>query len=173
MSSDVEPAAGGESSSASAQASDEQQIRAIWDRMAKTWTKNDARGYALEFTEDSDYVAFEGTRLRGRDANEQHHRRLFETVLKGTRLEGEVESVRFLGPDVAVMHLVGAVIFPWQRRTPKRRLSRQTCVVVRRDGRWQVTAFQNARIRPVRMSGPGFAMATKFLAWRAALARRR
>jgi hypothetical protein len=44
--------------------------------------------------------------------------------------------------------------------------------VVRREGRWQATAFQNTRVRPVPQRGLGFALATRLIRWRAARARR-
>ena len=47
-------------------------------------------------------VAFDGTRFRGPSEPEAHLARLFDTVLYGSRLEGEVESVRFVATDVAV-----------------------------------------------------------------------
>ena len=99
-------------------------VRALFARMAEAWDANDADAYAALFTEDSDYVAFDGTRQRGRAHNAASHRLLFETVLRGSRLRGEVESVRFLRPDVAIMHAAGAVLMPWQDEIAPRRMSR-------------------------------------------------
>jgi uncharacterized protein (TIGR02246 family) len=130
------------------------------------------QGYAAEFTEDCDYVAFDGTRFRGPAEPGKHLARLFDTVLRDSRLEGEVESVRFVTPDVAVVHWTGSVAYPWQQRVSRRRLSRQTLVLVRRDERWLATAFQNTRVRPVSQEGIGFELAARFIRWRAARARR-
>jgi hypothetical protein len=55
----------------------------------------------------------------------------------------------------------------------RRRLSRQTMVVVRRDGRWQVTAFHNTRVRPLQTSGPRVELAGRFVRWRTDRARRK
>jgi uncharacterized protein (TIGR02246 family) len=108
-----------------------------------------ARGYGRLFAEDCDYVAFDGTHLRGRQANAEHHQRLFDTVLRGTRLMFEGEPViRFLAPDVAVLHTVGSVVMPWQREVTARRRSNQTMVAVRESGGWRVAAFHNTRYRP-------------------------
>ncbi|MEZ4453688.1 MAG: SgcJ/EcaC family oxidoreductase, partial [Nannocystaceae bacterium] len=92
---------------------DEQSIRAIFEALTAAWDRGDARAYAALFTEDSDYVAFDGTRLRGRVANEEAHRVLFSSFLKDTRLVGELDSVRALGPDAALAHGTGAVVMPW------------------------------------------------------------
>lgn len=157
-------------------ANDEATIRALVHEIYDAWARNDARAYASYFEDDSDYVPFDGTRLHGREANEESHRQLFATVLAGTRLEGEVESVRFITPDVAVVHATGSVVWPWHRGVPKRRLSRQTMVFVRRGGTWRATAFHNTRVRPVPPLKPGGAIVRGFRLWvrlRTALARPR
>ncbi len=151
---------------------DEQEIRELMARLSGSWARGDAQAYGAEFTDDCDYVAFDGTRFRGPTEPHTHLARLFDTVLKGSRLEGEVESVRFVTPQVAVVHWTGSVAYPWQQRVRRRRQSRQTLVVVRRDGRWQATAFQNTRVRPLPQQGLGFALATRLIRWRAARARR-
>jgi uncharacterized protein (TIGR02246 family) len=83
-----------------------------------------------------------------------------------------VEAVRFVTPDLAVVHATGAVAFAWQRKLGRGRPSRQTLVAVRREGRWQLTAFQNTRIRPA--PGPDSPMARMFgrvVRWRTDRAR--
>ena len=151
---------------------DEREIRELMERLSDSWARGDAQAYGAEFTEDCDYVAFDGTRFRGPSEPQTHLARLFDTVLMDSRLEGEVESVRFVSPDAAVVHWTGSVAYPWQERVSRRRLSRQTLVMVRRDGRWRATAFQNTRVRPLAQKGIGFELATRFIRWRSARARR-
>ncbi|NKY36871.1 SgcJ/EcaC family oxidoreductase [Nocardia speluncae] len=127
----------------------EQQIREVLSRAALAWADNDATAYAAEFTADSDYVAFDGTHVRGREANRALHAGLFEGPLYGTRLEGEIESIRFLTDDVAVAHMTGSVVFAWQSGIPRNRRSRNTWVLHRADGEWKVAAFHNTRVRPL------------------------
>jgi uncharacterized protein (TIGR02246 family) len=151
---------------------DDREVRDLIDRLTDSWARGDAQAYAAEFTEDCDYVAFDGSRFRGPAEPGEHLARLFDTVLKDSRLEGEVESVRFVTPDVAVVLWTGSVAYPWQQRVSRRRLSRQTLVLVRRDERWLATAFQNTRVRPMPQEGMGFELATRFIRWRVARARR-
>ncbi|KWX00360.1 hypothetical protein TH66_16205 [Carbonactinospora thermoautotrophica] len=151
----------------------EAELRDVVSRMNESWTRGDADAYAALFTEDSDYVAFDGTRQRGRQANADSHRKLFAGVLKDSRLQGEVESIRLIAPDVAVVHAVGTVLLAWHTRPARRRLSRQTLVLVRENGRWRITAFHNTRVRPVPTEGPMYALATRLFRLRAALANRR
>ena len=150
----------------------EREIRDLVGRLRASWEHGDAKAWAGEFTDDSDFVPFDGTRLRGRDENREVHRRLFTSVLSATRLDGEVESIRLIRSDVALVHWTAGVLFPWQRHVAPRRRSRQTLVVVLRDGRWQVRAFQNTRIRPMPTDGMAVRLAARLIRFRAALARR-
>ena len=150
---------------------DEREIRAIVDRMFDSWGRGDAAAYHADFTDDADYVSFDGSR-RGTDESIRSHENLFRTVLHGSRLTGQVESIRFVTPDVAVVHLIGSIVEGWRQQPRRRRLSRQTMVVVRRDGRWQVTAFHNTRVRPLPTSGPMVEMGGRFVRWRTDRARR-
>ncbi|WP_244221971.1 SgcJ/EcaC family oxidoreductase [Corallococcus exercitus] len=117
-------------------------------RLYECWNQGDAQAYAACFTEDVDYVAFDGSHIRGRQANAEAHQALFDGVLRGSTLDGEVKSLRFLAPDVALIHTEGVVKLRWQRKAPKGRRSIQTTVAVKREGVWYFTAFQNTRIQP-------------------------
>jgi len=148
-----------------ARSSDDNDIRALWSSLLAHWNRGDGAAYAAVFTEDCDYVAFDGTRLIGRDANAHAHQTLFDTVLHGSRLAGEIESIRYLTDDVAVIHANGAVLMPWQSKVHPRRLSRQTLALVKRDGRWWATAFHNCRIRPLPVVRKDSLAIRAFMAW--------
>ena len=157
---------------AATRAQDDQEIRAIVDRMVDAWARGDAVAYHADLTEDADYVAFDGSRRSKADSIGSHEN-LFRTVLYGSRLTGAVESIRFVTPDVAVVHLTGSVVEGWRQQMRRRRLSRQTMVVVRRDGRWQVTAFHNTRVRPLPTTGPMVELGGRFVRWLTDRAQRR
>jgi uncharacterized protein (TIGR02246 family) len=133
---------------------DDTQIRNLFTDMLAAWTAGDAHGYGRCFTEDADYVSYDGTHARGRQPMVDAHERLFRGVLHGSALVGDVESIRYLGHDVAVVHATGSVLMPWRRSLPRRRLSRQTLVVMRGDEGWRITALHNGRIRPVSIPRP-------------------
>jgi uncharacterized protein (TIGR02246 family) len=129
-------------------------LHELFDQMCAAWTAGDAVAYGACFTEDSDYVSYDGTHARGRHAMVENHDRLFRGVLSGSALVGRVESIRRLRPDVAVLHATGSVLMPWRSSPPARRLSRQTLVAVREDGVWRVAALHNGRVRPVTIPEP-------------------
>jgi uncharacterized protein (TIGR02246 family) len=133
---------------------DDATLTELFDRMCAAWTAGDAAAYGACFTEDSDYVSYDGTHARGRPAMVENHDRLFRGVLTGSALVGRVESIRHLRPDVAVLHATGSVLMPWRASLPKRRLSRQTLVAVREDGGWRIAALHNGRVRPITIPGP-------------------
>ena len=90
------------------------------------------------------FVAFEGTHLKGRQEIGSFHQEIFDTVVKGTRLEGEVKSVRFLSDALAVMHSVVRVTLQGKSEPSPSRDSMQLTVVVKRDGEWRSEGLMNA-----------------------------
>ncbi|MBB5913460.1 uncharacterized protein (TIGR02246 family) [Nocardia transvalensis] len=123
---------------------DELAVRTVLDRVHAAWAAGDAAAFAAEFTPDADYVTFLGTHHLGRADIEACHVPLFEKFQKGSRLDGDITQVRFLGPDVALVHGVGAVVKGKQRRN-SRNTKVQTWVLVRRDGEWEISAFHNTK----------------------------
>lgn len=134
---------------------DNAQVREVFERLMKAWTDNDAEAYGQCFTEDADYIAYDGSRASGRQQVVESHDKLFRGVLKGSALNGDVENVRFPARDVAVLIGTGSVLMPWHSRMPKSRQSRQTAVLVRTPDGWRITALQNGRVRPLRIPAPG------------------
>jgi len=83
------------------QSNDEAAVRALYDQCMDGWNKGSGESFAAPFAEDSDFVAFDGTHFKGRQEIISFHQPLFDKWLKGTRLVGKVERVRFLTLDVA------------------------------------------------------------------------
>src|SRR5207249_2115250 len=115
----------------------------------------------------ADYVVFNGAHLEGRQQIAAVHQQLFDTVLKGTRLGSGAEttggeggganpSIRFLRPDVALVHSTGGLRRPGQEEASPEQHSIQTLVLVKEGERWLIAAFQNTRVqRQGPPTGPG------------------
>src|SRR5262249_15849895 len=92
---------------------DEAALRAVLGELADCWNRGDGMALGAAFTDDADYVVFNGLRLQGRDQIASVHQQLFDTVLKGTRLGagggagGAAVTIRFLRPEVALVHSEG------------------------------------------------------------------
>jgi len=133
-----------------ANTTDETAVRALYQELMDGWNRGSGDAFAAAFTEDGDLVAFDGTHFEGREEIAPFHQQLFDKWLKGTRLVGEVKNVRFLSPDVAVMHAVGSTVMRGKSEPSPERDSIQTLVATRQDGEWRLAAFQNTRVRPMR-----------------------
>ena len=119
-------------------------VRALFAELIAAWGRGDGHAYGALFTDDADYVGFDGSHTKGRRAIAEWHQKLFETWLKGTRLTGQIEGLRFLSPDVALVLATGATLMPGKDRPV--RPSIQTLVAVKRDGTWRFASFHNTRI---------------------------
>ena len=113
--------------------------------MIDAWNTGSGAAFVAPFTDDADFVVFEGTHLKERQQIVSFTQQIFDTVVKGSRLEGEVKFVRFLSPDLAVMHSVVRTTLPGQPEASPGRDSMQMYVVTKRDGSWQAEEILNAR----------------------------
>jgi uncharacterized protein (TIGR02246 family) len=131
------------------------EVRALYTRAMDGWNIGSGEAFAAPFADDADFIAFDGVRFRGREEIVRFHDPLFKTHLKGTRLVGEVTDVRFLANDVALIHASGGTVLRGKSRPAPERESIQTLVAVKRNGAWQLVAFQNTRVRPIGRTPPG------------------
>lgn len=134
---------------------DEAYIQGLFDALLDDWGRGDGDAYGSRFAEDADYVAFDGTRTTGRVDIAASHQQLFDKYLEGTRLTGRIESIRFLGPDTALVHAAGGTVMRGKSSPAPERDSIQTLVAVRHGDEWRFAAFHNSRVRPIN-SGAGF-----------------
>ena len=128
-------------------ASDEQAIITLYREMMDAWNRGSGADFASAMTPDVEFVGFDGTWFHGKEDVTVAHQALFDTHLKGTRLVGGVIKVRFLSPDVAIVYARGNTIMRGKSKADPARDSLQTLMVVRQEGAWRVTSFQNTRIR--------------------------
>jgi uncharacterized protein (TIGR02246 family) len=131
------------------QSEDETAIRALYTQLMDGWNKGSAEVFSATFVNDGHLIGFDGMHFKGRDEIIAFHQPLFDKWLKGTQLVGEVESVRFLSPHVALMHARGGTVMRGKSRPSPERDSIQTLVAVKRDSDWRLAAFQNTRVRPM------------------------
>jgi uncharacterized protein (TIGR02246 family) len=73
------------------------------------------------------------------------HKDAFDTVVKGSRLEGQVKFVHFLNPELAVMHSHAKVTLLGQTEASPSRDSMELFVVRKHNGSWQAQVMMNSR----------------------------
>ncbi|RIX50044.1 SgcJ/EcaC family oxidoreductase [Paenibacillus nanensis] len=122
------------------------EIEYLFGKLKLAWDRGDGEAYGACFTEDADYVTFQGEHLQGRKAIADTHQQLWNNVLRGSTLEGEIKKIHFVTPEFAIFHGLGVVKLRWQKTAPKKRDSINTNVAVKQNGEWKIAAFQNSRI---------------------------
>jgi uncharacterized protein (TIGR02246 family) len=124
----------------------ENELRAIVAHLEKCWNRSDSVGFSEVFADEADFVHILGGYYTGRDQVEAGHRIIFDTIYKNSVVKWEVVKIRPLGSDAAVVFTVSELEF--QQGGNKVTLhTRPTMIAERRDGKWQIAAFQNTLIK--------------------------
>lgn len=134
------------------QSADEQALRELVQQLMDTWDQGDGYAFAALFTDDADYIVWNGLYFKGREAIGTAHHQIFDTFYHGSRLEGSIKSIRFLGDDIALLHLHGRPRLPSQDLPAPEQHSIQTLIGMRQTDGWRFTAFQNTLIQQERSS---------------------
>jgi uncharacterized protein (TIGR02246 family) len=128
---------------------DEDAIRDIELRFNEAWGRHDADRMVEALVDDAQFVTVNGawtkTRAEFRDLMQRLHGA--NGPFRSSTRETPEMHVRFLAPDVAVMHTRFHIYGDIQE---SERTSIGTRVVRKLDGRWQTVAVQNTDLRPGR-----------------------
>ncbi len=123
---------------------DETAVRQIIRDLEAAWNNRDGHAYARSFAEDAHYRVIWGFAVEGREAIAQGHQEIFDGRYRNSRLEMQIENVRFLRPDVAYVeassHLHN-VDMPFEKAIA-------TLVAVKENDQWHAMTFNNAGILP-------------------------
>jgi uncharacterized protein (TIGR02246 family) len=84
--------------------------------------------------------------IKGRDAIDAGHQRIFDTIYKNSNIRSEVKSVRFIRDDVAVAHIKWTLKFGGSGAAQEGN-AMNTMVLTREGGRWSIVSFQNTSIQ--------------------------
>lgn len=128
-------------------ANDQEALKQLFQAMSAAWNNSDGEAFGKCFTNNCDYVTFNGQHLKGRKEIAEVHQELFDGVLRGSKMNHRVKDIRYLSPNLAIVHVVGAVKLRWQKNAPKGRESINTNVSIKENGEWKITAFHNCRIK--------------------------
>ena len=124
-------------------------IRALFAEFAAAWNRADSDAFGALFTDDADYIDVTGTRTCGGEAIGRLHQYLWDSFLKGSKLDsGDEADIQFITADVAIVIATGAARLEGQPAAPADRQSINTTILVKQPGAWRIRAFQNNRIQP-------------------------
>ena len=126
---------------------DERAARQVMAEFQTLWNAHDMKALAELCTEEADFVVISGKRVHGRAEIFAYHDALHKSSLKDRALEHHIEGLRFIRPDVAILH----VRFEGSSRDlegDKRgaTTARATLVVERQGGKWLISAFHNTLV---------------------------
>jgi uncharacterized protein (TIGR02246 family) len=130
---------------------DKAAVQNVPHAFAAAWAKHDGQQLGKIMSENVDFVDVAGDWLRGRTDFALYHSRLLSGRFSDSTLTPLATSVRFLRPDLAVLH------WSWKIEgdrnldlTPRKpRFGLFTMIVEKTDGKWLVTVAQNTnRIPP-------------------------
>lgn len=125
-------------------AADEQAIRATATDFVKAFNAADAKAVAALWAMDAMYTDETGRPFQGRDAIEKLYADMFKNH-PGATMTVNIESVRFLGPDIAVEKGIAQVKSPSQEVGTG---ARYTVVHARRDGKWTMVVVRDSPYVP-------------------------
>jgi uncharacterized protein (TIGR02246 family) len=129
---------------------DETAVRKVPQAFAGACAKHDGHQLARIMSEDVDFVNVGGDWLRGKADFELYHTRLLSGRFKDSTLTPMDTAVRFLRPDLAVLH------WSWKIQgdrnedgtARKPRFGIFTMVVEKRGGEWLIVEAQNTNWMP-------------------------
>ncbi len=126
---------------------DEAALRQIVQQVQDGWNAHDGKAFAAPFATDADYVIVNGMKIKGREEIEKGHTQIFTTIYKDSHNVGTVKSVRFLRPDVAVVHVEWNLEFSMGGEKRKAQAI-NTMIMTKDSGKWSIAAFHNTPVQP-------------------------
>jgi uncharacterized protein (TIGR02246 family) len=124
---------------------DEEAVGKLPQAHCDAWNKHDVHELAKMMADDVDFVTVATVYLHGRVDYEKFHTRLLSGRFKDSIFTPLETTVRFLRPDMAVIHwswkMSGDKNFDGTARPP--RFGLMTFVVEKRDTSWQIVVAQN------------------------------
>ena len=134
------------------QSADEKAIQDVEARWQNAWNRHDISALANLFTEDADFITVIGKWCKGKKEFYDYHVRLHQVMFKDSVWKTTDTQVRFLNPEVAIVHVNWTITGDRNADGTPRPNSRDgifTQVMVKQGGQWRITASQNTNIQPV------------------------
>lgn len=129
------------------------EVTQIIRQQQEAWNRGDPAGYAADCDEQMSFTNLIGKMFFGREAFEERHAFLFESIFKGSRLEMEIRRIHFPAPNVALVD-VACKLGGYQRlpegAAPQNDGFLHTClleVLVRTETGWRVAAYHNVDVK--------------------------
>jgi len=126
-----------------AKPADQASVAALTQQMLASWAYADADGFADLFIEQGTLI-LPGIYRQGREDIRVFAKDAFENQYKGTQVTGKPISMRFFGPDVALLITSGGVLAAGETEVSDGQAIRASWFVIRVEGEWRLAAYQNS-----------------------------
>jgi uncharacterized protein (TIGR02246 family) len=128
---------------------DVQLLTKIVKQLEEAWNVADAQAFAEPFADDADFVHILGAHYKGRETIQHGHQQIWDTIYKGSRTVYEIEGMRMIRPDVAIVFVLGTVTMDGGENQ-KVIQARPTIILEKSGDLWQIVTFQNTLVGPPR-----------------------
>lgn len=117
-------------------------VRSTLDEVYVGWAANDADAFVAPYAKNATAI-LPGTYLPNREAIRTTMANMFAGELQGSKGVHEVQSIRFVSGDVAIVFSKGAMLLAGQTEPDPAERVLETWVLAKQDGAWRVQAFHN------------------------------
>jgi uncharacterized protein (TIGR02246 family) len=124
---------------------DEAAIRALYQRLIDSWEQG-AAAYAECFAQDSTYIVGNGMIEQGWQEIVDGHEIIFSAWARNSRLEGRIERLQFLLPELALIVAYGHIVYKDHRSSEKNKRTVYSLIAQKISGTWQFVFYQNTPI---------------------------
>jgi uncharacterized protein (TIGR02246 family) len=123
---------------------DEAPLRTIVQTLEDGWNAGDSTKFASPFAQDADYVVVNGNHIRTRAVIDVGHKEIFSTFYKGSKNKGTIKQIRFLRPDVAVIHVVWNLLYGDKLEIKHKAMN--SIIAVKTGSKWEIASFHNTPV---------------------------
>ena len=136
--------------------SDTMAIQAILDQEVTSWNKGDAHTYSQHFATDGSFTNIVGMFFIGHKHFLERHEQIFKGVFNKTLLNQKLVSLRFLGPNMAIVETLTWISGfskagppPGTKLDAKGRLyTRLMQVMIKESNGWKIVTYHNVDVKP-------------------------
>ena len=126
---------------------DEVAIHKILQGMTDAWAAKDGEQFASFFADDHDFIVWAGmySPNNTRENNARGHQGIFNTIYKNWDVELRVDKMRFVRPDLALVHVLGAGGEKGKELPPYPNVL-QSILMEKTETGWHILSFHNLDI---------------------------
>ena len=126
---------------------DEQTLRQIVQDLQEAWNNKSGEAFAANFATDHDYIVWDGQYFprSSKESNAIGHQRLYDGPYKNFNIRLVTDKVRFIRPDVALVHVFSAGVFKGGKMDNYPNLV-MSILCEKKDDQWKIISFHNLNI---------------------------